>query len=596
MVDPIRIAAEEVNCLIYAYLQDSGYTHAAFAIRMESKLDRSPLISKHIPRGELIDLLSKSLLYLEVESHWKGDALSVNCKTPFSLLEPHKCSLEHTSVSAMQPPSISIAPLPEPTPALALKTNGNVEASKRKSSPTVGSIEGPAEKRAKRDSDDMEIDSSSESSKAKPSSAEPEKPPIPVPDLSVTKKTAKPKGRIQGPGDDFTNPRVILLLPGHKSEVFVCAFNPKKHRLLATGSKDAVVNLWDLPDPPLVGFAEQPAAPKTLDYFSKDEQGDLTSLHWNSEGTLIAIGSYDSVLRICTSSGELYFQHPQHQGPIFTTRFSKSGRWLLTASLDGTSCLWDVKERRLHKQYRCHTDCCLDVVWLNETTFATCGADQLIYILRVDEDEPIKTLSGHENEINQIKCNPSGTRLASCSDDMTARVWNVDSLSKPADAIPGLVASESIVVLEGHTHSVSAIGWCPDRSLALHPLIATSSFDGTARLWNSVTGECLKVFDDHRRPVYALSFSPDGRWLSTGSGDGWLHIYNVSLQEKEWSWYAGHDRPGVFEIDWQVHQGINRIALALECQQVAVIDVSKIPALGGVAPIVPGRPRINPPR
>lgn len=56
---------------------------------------------------------------------------------------------------------------------------------------------------------------------------------------------------------------------------------------------------------------------------------------------------------------------------------------------------------------------------------------------------------------------------------MTARVWNVDSLSNTADAIPGLVASESIVVLEGHKHSVSTIGWCPDRTLGLHPLIAT---------------------------------------------------------------------------------------------------------------------------
>lgn len=122
-----------------------------------------------------------------------------------------------------------------------------------------------------------------------------------------------------------------------------------------------------------------------------------------------------------------------------------------------------------------------------------------------------------------------------------------------------------------------------------------SSFDGTARLWDSVTGECLKVFADHKRPVYALAFSPDGYWLATGSGDGWLHVYDVLVgspvlayphyltllqaQEEKWSWYAGYDKPGVFEIDWQMHEGINRIALALECRNVAVIDVSKIAAL-----------------
>lgn len=45
------------------------------------------------------------------------------------------------------------------------------------------------------------------------------------------------------------------------------------------------------------------------------------------------------------------------------------------------------------------------------------------------------------------------------------------------------------------------------------------------------------------------------------------------------SWYAGSEKPGVFEIDWQEYHGINRIALALECREVAVIDVTKIGAM-----------------
>lgn len=59
----------------------------------------------------------------------------------------------------------------------------------------------------------------------------------------------------------------------------------------------------------------------------------------------------------------------------------------------------------------------------------------------------------------------------------------------------------------------------------LNVIISRSSFDGTARLWDSVTGECLHVFRDHRRPLYALTFSPDGKLIATGSGDGWMHIY-----------------------------------------------------------------------
>lgn len=57
----------------------------------------------------------------------------------------------------------------------------------------------------------------------------------------------------------------------------------------------------------------------------------------------------------------------------------------------------------------------------------------------------------------------------------------------------------------------------------------SSAFDGTLRLWNSVTGECLQMFHDHTRHVFALAFSPDARLLATGAGDGLLHIYDVKV-------------------------------------------------------------------
>ena len=46
----------------------------------------------------------------------------------------------------------------------------------------------------------------------------------------VTKAFVRP----QGPGDQ-TDSRVALMLSGHTSEVFVCAFNPKKQNILASG-------------------------------------------------------------------------------------------------------------------------------------------------------------------------------------------------------------------------------------------------------------------------------------------------------------------------------------------------------------------------
>lgn len=76
--------------------------------------------------------------------------------------------------------------------------------------------------------------------------------------------------------------------------------------------------------------------------------------------------------------------------------------------------------------------------------------------------------SGHENEVNSIRFNPSKTRLASCSDDKTVRIWEVTRyLDDPQRG------NVSATVLEGHTDSIASLSWCPNRPEGSHEIIAT---------------------------------------------------------------------------------------------------------------------------
>jgi WD40 repeat protein len=79
--------------------------------------------------------------------------------------------------------------------------------------------------------------------------------------------------------------------------------------------------------------------------------------------------------------------------------------------------------------------------------------------------------SGHTHEVNQIKSNPSATRLASCSDDMTARIWRLDDISTAGEVVSAV--GEPHVVLSGHTNSVSTIGWCPNTPAGTNEIVAT---------------------------------------------------------------------------------------------------------------------------
>lgn len=365
----------------------------------------------------------------------------------------------------------------------------------------------------------------------------------------------------------------VGMLKGHTSEVFVCAWNPAMSNMLGTGSKDTVVNIWRLHDPSSHQLVPTADPPVTFVHRVDASQGDLTSLDWSPDGELLAAGSYDTYLRVCDTAGRLYFAESMQKGPVFATKFSPSGQHLLTASIDGSVCAWDIPKKELYKQYRHHERCCLDVEWLSEDTFVSCGVDSKIYVVKLDSDSPVETLSGHSNEVNQVKCNSRRTLLASCSDDGTARIWDV------VDAKQGRTSNKPPVILSGHSTTVSSIAWCPWDQTSDYDILATSSLDGTSRLWSASNGDCLRVFNDHTASIYTISFSPDSRLFATAGADGYLRIYDVKTREVKWSWHATTERAAIFEIDWQQTGSLNRIALGLETGLVGIVDVSQIPAL-----------------
>lgn len=130
-----------------------GFTHSAFTLCNESQLDRSPHFSKHIPRGELVELLGKSLLYLEVESHWKKDHLATNCKAGFSLLDHHVCSLEATPNGKHNLFAENFDTTPSKVPEQLSKLNGS-DPKRKASTPSTDDV-GPPEKRTRREQEEL---------------------------------------------------------------------------------------------------------------------------------------------------------------------------------------------------------------------------------------------------------------------------------------------------------------------------------------------------------------------------------------------------------------------------------------------------------
>ncbi|GAA5902905.1 hypothetical protein JCM6882_009157 [Rhodosporidiobolus microsporus] len=385
----------------------------------------------------------------------------------------------------------------------------------------------------------------------------------------------------------------VVKLRGHTvAKVQPCAFNTHVPSLLATGGGDSTCRMWDVP-PPSSSSSSAPSTQTVVSdhivckHASAQRKVDITCVAWDPSGSLLATGSEDGIARIWTPSGDLHLVLSMHMRSICSLKWSPSGTQLLTSSLDQTVCLWELSSGKVRQQYATHADSILDVDWLDEQTWASASMDKTVHLLSTSRPTPLHRFRGHRDEVNAVHFSPCGTLLASCSDDSTIRIHSLRSIPSIAAAVAARPVKKGdrdrkidqdeedgggggVWVLEGHKGEVHQVAWHPRAGKEGEDgprLIASCSFDHTARLWNADTGSLLYTFSRATDFVYSVAFEPTlGRWLATGSNDGRLEVWRV--QDRTLHLEYTHSSP-IYELTWHPHG--TQIAVCGESEDVAVV-------------------------
>ncbi len=126
------------------------------------------------------------------------------------------------------------------------------------------------------------------------------------------------------------------------------------------------------------------------------------------------------------------------------------------------------------------------------------------------EPPKIRNLMAHADSVWTVAYSRDGALLASGSFDGTIKLWDTANL-------------KVIRTLEGHTDRVIQVAFSADNKY-----LASASGDLTAKLWNVQTGSEIRTFEGHTEPVLSVAFSPDGTLLATGSVDFTVRLWDVA--------------------------------------------------------------------
>jgi WD40 repeat protein len=347
-------------------------------------------------------------------------------------------------------------------------------------------------------------------------------------------------------------------------------------RWLATGSPGNDVQLWN---------AQSQGSP--LGALSGHE-AEVSALAFSPSGRQLASGDNRGKLRLWrlesnapNGAAKWVFERELvgHNGSISAMRFTPDGERLVTASGDHTCAQWNLATgEELRDVVLSHADwvSSLDLSADGKFALTTCD-DGFARVWRLADAAPIAAVKSPGTAFKSGGFSPDGsTAVLAASGDKIVHLWNVSIAEAGLDADASrTVATEVFLDFNTLGGEVWAAMFAPDgrhiltiggndatmwdigsrrpvirysphgavASAAVSPdgkLVATGSWDHSAKIWDVDTGRAVHKLEGHAGYVNSVEFSPDGTELLTASDDGTARLWNVQTGQPTGVVFKGH--------------------------------------------------------
>lgn len=339
----------------------------------------------------------------------------------------------------------------------------------------------------------------------------------------------------------------IRTFRGHTGVPYRVAWNPEGTRLISTGYRGAA-KIWD------VNAKTQSIAPPP-------QKTSIQSVAWGPNGRLLVFDDANHALIVWdTQVGAEVARFAGHQEETRAFAWSPDGTRIASCSRDKSLRIWNPQNGDELKNVKSDSNT-IALAWSPDGAhLVTSEGEGLIKMRGSETFEIVGEFVGHETRPGTLAWSHDGKRIASRSySDKTLRVWNPQT-RKQTHQINGkfrsmawnpdgrqlatasflqssieiwhvgttgdgvVVIDDPTMTLEGHTNGVLSVSWNigGDR-------IASASDDGTAKIWDAVTGKLTMTLTHlDSEPLEHAAWSPNGQRLVTVSEEGVFEIWDAS--------------------------------------------------------------------
>jgi len=318
-------------------------------------------------------------------------------------------------------------------------------------------------------------------------------------------------------GDTLSIQRVVPVSPG---PVHALVFAPNNTHVV-TGGSDKQVKIWNI---------NSAANERTFAGFGDS----VHSVAVAKNNLLLAAGSADKTVRVFNFGDAKEMAAVKTSGKVTSLAFSANSLALAGGGAGGAVSTWDVTfqagqplpqdflkpiQSFSHKEPVTRVEFAAD----NATIYAS-SLDKTLQAWKLASLTPTRNFP-HPNHVDSVAFNAKGDQLISGGHDGKIRIF---------DLVKGVQLREINAHILKDSTMIYAVAYSPDGTKIL-----SAGYDNSLKLWDANTGAMVKDFKaykvkdfekGHQDPVFSAAFSPDGKFIASGSGglERLIKIWNVA--------------------------------------------------------------------